>query len=297
VWKNIIFCLALLFSLSTAASATDTPDIRSLKWNKYNTKNFEILGIDNSQAVYLNANLENMKSWILVRWGLPDVQFNIPCRIICVPNKELYQAFFAKETQCYRVVRDKNGSIVEMAIWLNLDSSHWTTGDVPRALTEVCLQQAEAQTGKLGLWAHRGTALLNGDLGTIRSYLGALNQAFIQDTPIFWSKEILLMDESKLANNSAKAWYDAEATAFCLMLYKEFGPIKFRQFLLESQKDPEAALKSIYGFKDYEDFNSSFKRFMFALSSDIVGKGQQLTPNSYLTWPLISYDTKPNTLE
>lgn len=281
-----VFCLILalyLFPMAVKAEDPPKPD-PSLRWHKYNSKNFEVLGINETDAAYLSANLENIKSWILSRWGFPDIQFSVPCRIVCVSDKETFKSFFGREPQCYRIQRDKNGFISEMVIWLNLEGNRWNVGDVPRALTEICLQQSETKTGKLGFWAHRGMTVLNGDFKSIRSHIGMLNQAFVQDTPIYWSKEILLMDEAKLANNSAKSWYDAEAAVFCLMLYKEFGPIKFKQFLVESQKDPEAAIKSVYGFSSLDAFDSSFKHYVFNLSSDVVGKGQEITPNQYFTW-------------
>ena len=69
------------------------------------------------------------------------------------------------------------------------------------------------------------------------------------------------------------------------MLVKEYGGIrKFNTFI--QSPDIEVALKNIYGFNSYADCDVVLNRFISNLSSDIIGQGQRVPPDSYFTWPI-----------
>ena len=71
-------------------TAPTDPDLKNLVWNKWDTDNFTILSLDQSQGKYLHENIESMKTWILRRWGISEkLQFSAECKIMCVPTKEL----------------------------------------------------------------------------------------------------------------------------------------------------------------------------------------------------------------
>jgi hypothetical protein len=290
---NYIRCLLVALILFTSPLATaqapisppqiTDPEIKGLQWNRYETSNFEILSIDKNQGDYLVANIEQIKSWLYMRWGLQDINFTPKCRVVCVPSKALFIKLFGKSDSCYRI-DDK-----QAIIWLSLEDLRWKTSVVPKLLTEVCLQKLEKQTGqKFGIWVHSGMSVLNSDVPQIRQNIGNINLVYTKDLKVFWSKEILLMTQDILnkQDSAAKAWFEPECAAFCLMLIKEFGSLKFNQFLVASQINPESALQTVYGFKGFDDFDSSFKRYMYNISCDLTGQGQKVTPNSYITWPL-----------
>ena len=50
-------------------------DFQDLVWNRYTTENFTILSIENKQGKWLSYNIENIKSWCVKRWGLPNIKF------------------------------------------------------------------------------------------------------------------------------------------------------------------------------------------------------------------------------
>lgn len=283
---NYIRCLLAILLLASPLSGTQQPpppivdpEIKDLQWNRYETANFEILSIDKTQGDYLVTNIEQLKSWICLRWGFKDVNFNSKCRVVCIPTKALFVKLFGSQDSCYRV-DDK-----QAVVWLSLEDSHWKTSIVPKLLTEICLQNIERQTGrKFPLWVHSGTAMLDIDLPQIRQNLGNINYIYTKDLKVSWSKEIFTMTPDTLnkQNSVVKVWFDPECAALCLMLVKEFGLQKFNQFIASS--DPEIALQTVYGFKSYDDFNLNFKKYMYNLSCDIIGQGQKIPPNVYFTW-------------
>ena len=70
------------------------PEIKSLEWNRYVTKNFTILSIDNQKGKQLAETIDSLKSLSLTKWGFPDVKFTKECRVFCVPNYNLLKKLF-----------------------------------------------------------------------------------------------------------------------------------------------------------------------------------------------------------
>lgn len=284
----IVISLALTL-VGCTPKTTPTPTTASgVVWNRYadDKSSFEVLSLDDEKGRYLYDNIDSIKAWIMVRWALANDQFPAKCKVMVVPSKDVFKELFGKDAPQYRVSRDSANKIQELTVWVTTDDPHWHTGNLTRTLTEVSLQNYEAKQGKIGYWAHRGFAVLNGDIATIRQMLGNLAIVFQRDTKIYWSKEILNMTPDVLAKHPIESsiWFDNESAAFCLMLFKEYGAKKFNDFLSQSREGPEAALKNVYGFKSYADCDLAFKAYMKKISDDITGKGT-VPPNSALTWP------------
>jgi hypothetical protein len=297
--KKVLFSLLLLLLLAgfcihgpVPATTAYIPEdqLKNMQWNRYssNNSNFEVLSIDDQKGKYLYDNIDQIKSWAMVRWALANDNYGIKCKVICVPTQAMFKEFFGKDAPQWRVKKDGN-QITELTIWVASDDPHWNTTQLTKAITELSLDVYEAKHNqKIGLWARRGMSTLNGDLPAVRQKLGNLYLVFDKDIKVYWSKELLEMTPDVLAKHptDSAAWYDAQAACFCLMLYKEHGAKKFNQFLTQCQSNPEAALRDVYGYQSYAECDTVFKRYMYNLSCDITGRGQKVTPNSYLTWPL-----------
>ena len=61
--------------------AITDPVLKDLAWNRYATKSFVIMSIDDAQGKWMSDNLEVIKIWCLERWGFPDFQFTKECRV------------------------------------------------------------------------------------------------------------------------------------------------------------------------------------------------------------------------
>lgn len=244
----------------------------NLAWHRWQTTNFVVLSLNQEHGAFLVHNIERVKSWVLTRWGFPDIKFNNEFRVICVPNKDYLKKFFKIDYYHFEARTDQNGKKLNVA-WFSMDENPQDV--VARVVTEVALREFKEQYGvKLGVWAYRGMGLLNCPSPAIRS-----NFATLQATSMRGAKELFEMTEesfNKLTTEDRRK-FDTEAAAMCLLLRKEFGPQKFVQFLVGGAN--EMALGQTYGFQGYGHFDMSFKRYTFNLAADIM---RNVTPDSYL---------------
>jgi hypothetical protein len=257
---------------------TTDPEIEGLNWNRFATTNFSIIAVDSSQGRYLQSNIEKMKEWTLSRWGFPNIPFSAECRILCVPNKDLMQKLFQLDRSYAEVRRDKSGRITLSCLWLVLDGPPAEV--IPGALTMICLAEYEQATGaNFGFWAHRGIALLNGNLPRIRSNLAAISEPIQQDQRLHFSSAFRVTeDQHKKKPKEDQDLFDREAAMICLLLRKEFGQKNFLTFI-PTQAD-EQDLYKVFGFKSYGEFDATLKRYMLHLSFDIK---EGRTPDAYLS--------------
>jgi hypothetical protein len=74
----LLFYTGLIYSQEPAAPiiaesvVADDFELKNLQWNRYVTKNFTILSIDNEKGKILSESIEEIKTSSLVRWGFPD---------------------------------------------------------------------------------------------------------------------------------------------------------------------------------------------------------------------------------
>lgn len=259
------------------------PDLQALNWNRWTSQNFVVCSLNDQQAQFLHAHLEAVKEWSLKRWGLQNINFPAECILLCVDDREMFKKFFSLDASKVEIRRDASGKITRSVIFLLCDTT--PSEAVPVPVTEVCLSNYEQVNNvRLGWWAHRGISLLNGSLPSIRKSMADLHPLVVQDQPMFFSKALFTATQEQLIQMPDKQGvFDKNSVAACLMLRKEFGQDKFLEFL-KTASDPEAGLRGIYHFTDYTQFDQTFKRFMFDLSSDITGArpDRPPTPDSYL---------------
>jgi hypothetical protein len=256
------------------------PEIEGLNWNRFATPSFSIMAIDSGQGRYLQSNIEKMKEWTLSRWGLQNIPFSAECRVLCVPTRDMMQKLFRLDRSYAEVRRNESGRITLSCLWLVLDGPPAEV--IPSALTMICLAEHEQAKGvKFGFWAHRGIALLNGNLPRIRSNLAAMNEPIQQNHRLHFSAAFRVTeDQYKKKPIEDQCLFDREAAMICLLLRKEFGQDNFLAFLSTEGTEGEKSFYRIFGFSSYGEFDATLNRYMLHLSSDIR-EGQ--TPDAYLS--------------
>jgi hypothetical protein len=279
--------LATTTFIGTSEDTIQTSQIVSfqepkLQWNRYTNSNFEILSIDDSKGQYLNENIIPIKSWLITRWGFHNVGFTTKCRLVVTSTDKDFREFFSKDSPQCKVTNN------EIVIWLSAENPRWNTSVITKVMTEVVLQEIEnKQNVKLGFWVHRGMPVLNGDLPSVRQNFGNLSILSQKNIRAYGTKDIVTMTSDLLSKQPPEiaAWYDGQSAALMLMLIKEYGGVsKFNTFI--TSPDPEIALKNIYGINSYADCDVLLNRFISNLSTDIIGQGKRVPPNSYFTWPI-----------
>lgn len=260
--------LFLLFFISAPLFANDL-ETKDLKWHKFNTQNFVVLSIDESQGKKLANNIEKVKKQSLSRWGIPKGElFSAECRVFST-DKSLMKKLFQLDSSKVEIKRNQ-GKIEISVIWT-------TPEDIPISISEVCLAEYNQKyDNKISYCLLRGMCLLNGSVDSIKSKLN------YKSGYLYYSKNLFGMTFNKWEELSieSKQLFDKESIILCLFLRKEFGEVKLHQFFeAEKSLSSEESLKFVYGFSDYKKFDSSFMIYMKDLCSDILlGK----TPDSYL---------------
>jgi hypothetical protein len=256
------------------------PALKDLVWNRYTSKNFVIMSIDNAQGKWMSENIDNIKTWCIERWGFPDFQFTKECRIFCVPNKALFKKLFNLDDSKVEI-RRKGGTIEITAMWLVLDDKPARV--IPKQLTKICFAEFEQKHNVvLPFFAKNGMALLNGTIPDIRTDMVYLGGHVQKDQPIFVSEKMFSMTEEEYEKSSAenKRIFDCQSVALCLLLRKEFGEAKMQGFLrMSARNSPKDVLLAVYGFTSYSQFDQSYLRYMKDLSREVSGSR---TPDTYL---------------
>jgi hypothetical protein len=237
-----------------------------LVWNKWDTENFVVLSLDKSQGLKLKGLLEKTKDSVSKRWSLGIFKFPTPCKVMCVPSQELLSKLFNIDSPHVEIRRDANGNVSLCAIWMTFEDVDY----LPFLVSSVCV--ADGICPNKQSWAvQRGISCLNKPLDQIR--------VDISDLDSFNSKIFDMTKEKWLVLSSKdKQKFDSESLVACLLLRKEFGGVAFSKFVSESP-DKTSLVKSLYGFKDLDHFESVLERYAKNLSEDIR-KGR--TPDSYL---------------
>jgi hypothetical protein len=282
--------LFILLFLTTAIHAADftksVPELEGMDFKLWTTPNFVVVAEDESQGMYLRDNIENIKTWCLERWGLPDINF--PNRVyhpdvgpqpgvmvICMKNKKSMMEVWRREKP-YFETRKEDGKIIMNFVILVLDDN--PSASIPQALTGACLEELEQQANvKFGFWAKRGMGGLNVNYSQILSKFVRFKPLLDKDSPILFSQALLNLDEEDWRASSYQEMFDVQATLLCLLLRKEHGQKKFHLFI--KQKDMNQGLKQIYNFNGYDDFDRTYKRFIVYSCQDAASKKM---PKSYL---------------
>lgn len=260
----------------------DDPSIQGKQWNRWESENFVVCALNDTQTQYLHEHLELVKAWALTRWGLGDAPFTAECRLLCVDDAAMFEKLFGLKKSTAEIRRSADGKIKLSIIYLLTDNK--PSRVVPVPLTEVCISEFNQRWSEYwGWWAYRGMSILNGSIDQIKSNLINLNDDIKENRTVYFGKSLFEMTrEQYLALPADKQEaFDRSSVVLCLMVRKEFGQEKSLRLLKKTanRSDPELALQELYRFKNYADFDLTFKKYMADLCHDIaIGK----TPVSYL---------------
>ena len=239
-------------------------DFQDLAWNRYTTDNFTILSIENKQGKWLSYNIENIKSWCLKRWGLPNIEFEKECRIMVVPNKELLKKLFNISESRYEA-RMVDGKLEIIALWLSLDSEEDLVDTVPYFVTICSLLEIDQKFNiKSNLLLTKGMAELNRSLVKIKGNIKIASD--IEGKDIVNALGVDSTKYKKMSQDDLKN-FNSKSLIVSLMLRKEFGESRFLRFLF-SNKNTNDSLGVIYNF-DSESFDKSYTRYCKDLASEI----------------------------
>lgn len=261
------------FKVST--SATKPSDIEGLVWNKWETENFIILSIDPEQGWYLVQNVELIKSWLLSRWNLPDVNFSVKCKIVATPDAATLKKLFNFDQPYGEVKRDTQGRIASSSVWISFNSRPLDSL-LSSSLTLPVLYEVRGQTqAQFGFWVFRGMNIMNRPTPEIRDMLSRLDQ----QKKVFSVKDILGMNEAGwlALKPEERPIFDRESAALMLLLRKEMGEFNLLQFLFSPGN--EAAIRDKLGYANIAELDGALKRFMTFLAIDIRSNR---TPDDYL---------------
>lgn len=261
----------------TVAVETDDPELKDLKWHRWTTKNFTILSINEQQGEFLAKNIEQVKTWTMLRWGLPNEQLSVECRILAVPSKELMKKLFRIEETKFEVRQESNKTNL-YAAWLLLNDTPAKT--LPATITAINLRELSA-SGKIvdHVWAERGISVLNKTLSQVRGDLSLLAGSINTNGAKFSSQQLFTTSRPDWESMDArdKQVFDLQSAALLLLLRKEFGEAKLHQLLRTN--NIEQSLWNLYSFKGFTQFDSSYQRYVNDLSKEIAGNR---VPDNYL---------------
>lgn len=278
----LVTSLALAQQVTTLPAPEGTvsdPALKNLVWNRWETTNYVILSIDHKQGLWLYENIESMKEWSVVRWGLPNVNYpkrvNVTtvgaeagCMVICVPNKETMQKIWRRDSNYTEVKKSAKG-IDRNFMLLILDKSPAET--MPSRLTVAHMKELENKLETtFNLVIIRGVATLNESLPQIKARIAYVGQA--KNLPSV--KSLFSMTEKEWV--AQEYLYDSLAATVCLMLRREFGQDKFHALLTPVT---EKKFQEIYKFKGFDDFEVTWRRYINNLVQDVKNNK---TPDHYL---------------
>jgi hypothetical protein len=252
----VLFCFCT-YAQEMVATPEISEDLKGLVWNKWDTENFIILSIDKNQGLQIKNNIENAKTLLLTKWGLPDVDFEGECKIICVSNKALLKKIFRLDESKVEIRRDQQGNIKLCVIWFYLDE------EMPLDhLSSICLAQFEQKHDKLPYFCKKGMPLLSKSSDDIRQKL------LSEENLKFSIKEFFSIKEDKANSES----YKVKSALLCLLLRKEFGQDNFINFL-------HSKSLSSFGFEDDGKFEKTVNKYYENIYNDLK---ENKVPDNYL---------------
>jgi hypothetical protein len=244
-------------SLEKAKNLSEMEEYKNLVWNKLDTKNFIILSIDKNHGFYIKNNIESTKTWILERWGISDIDFSAPCKIICVSNKDLLLKLFKIDKIRHEVRKNEEGKILLNVIWLSSED----LDNIAYNLSHICFSELEQNKNKqLPPHIKVGMCFLNKKIDSIKSEIENLKDKIDY-------QNIIKQKEADVIN------HEKECGVLCLLLRKEFGQYNFLNYISDNN------LSKNFGTDDPKILHEILNKYLSNLLKDLQ---ENKVPNDYL---------------
>lgn len=255
----------VIFPYGKQVSDEDKSKTESLQWNRYVSRNFTVLSIDDRQGEWLYKNLENMKSWSLTRWGFPDFDPTKEYRIFCVPLKKDLKKFFNLDEQRSEYRKDV------AVIWLSLDEK--PSKSVSPYLTHILIKDfADKYSLKIDFWFMMAISELNSHPDYFKNNFSQIQNLIQAGKPLYGLNYLLNMNYDKYLKESPERQnlFCTQSSILLLMLRKEFGQQKLINYIkISKDNDFESCLKKIYNYDSIGDFEKKYMKYMFDLTKNI----------------------------
>lgn len=241
-------------------------NVDELQWNRYTTKsNFVVLSLDDNQGKWLSENLDGLRTSFLSKWGFDDFKSTVEVRIFCVPDQNLLKKLFSIDKP--RIEKREN----LIAMWLVLSDN--LSSDLSSYLQEAVLYDYELSLKKeLPFWFKRGAVVLSNNAEQVNQQLKNLKNSF-DEKKTFSADRVFKMEPEAFdkEGQDLKDMYDQQAAALCLMLRKEFGGLKLKNFLEScSSQGVEKSLNTVYHFNGVNHFGKQYQHYLKDICSQAV---------------------------
>jgi len=247
-----------LFFPKTVNFAFADEAYKNLQWNRYTTKNFTVISIDNKDGQWLFNNLDALKQKCINKWGITNIDFSAECRIMIVNDKDLFKKFFNLSEPRIEI-RKKDNKTDIIGVWLCLVDKDYE--DLEKVISEICFKDMLDKKERSKKFLEEGISLLSQPANKIKNLI---DEGLTFDFSFLNKNE---EDYKKMSENE-KRNFSANSLTLCLMLRKEFGERKFLK-LMFSKGDILSQIIEIYGYKNKEDFEKTFKRYCLDLKDSI----------------------------
>lgn len=232
----------------------DDKDLSGLVWNRYTTGNFTILSINNSTGKWLYNNIENIKSWSMNRWGLPNLDLKNECRIMVVSDNKLLNKLFNINQSRFEI-RDFGDSKIH-AIWVVVESQDDLLNNIPYFVS-ICsyYDLLESRSIEPNFCVINGISCLNTSVDNIRNTISRGLDKKLEEN--FYN---ISLEKYNFMTQEDRDLYNSNSILQSLMLRKEFGQNKMIHFLLNNKDLYWSKLESVYGFTK-EEYDNTLKRY------------------------------------
>lgn len=232
-------------------------DRQDLQWNRYTTKNFTVISIDNKEGVWLSKNLDLIKDSCLKKWGITGGDLSTECRIMVVDNKDLFKKFF-NITDPRVEFRKKDGKTEIIGVWLCIEKNNHE--DLEKIISQICFQDMLEKKNTSKKFIEIGIPLLNQKEEKIKKIIKNLTP----DISFIEKKD----EDYKKLKELEKTNFEENSAIFCLMLKKELGEKKFLELMFSKGKNLDQIIK-VYGYKDLAEIEMTFKRYCKDLKNSV----------------------------
>lgn len=241
-------------------------DLSKISWNRWTVDKFSIHSIDKNIGTYLYKNIKDIKKEVLVKWGLPNIEFNHEIRIFCCSSEENLQKLFNINKSSFEFKEDKK----IIFVWLILNESNLNS--FKSLMMSISLIELEFKYNySFPLWIHRGMPSLC-DINKTKEHL----QYMYDLNKTGRIKNLIILEQSEyddLEDNSKKL-FDISSSLLCLMIRKEFGQDNFQKCMLKNVK-----IYQQLGFKDLDSFSLKYRYYCHYLLDDYK---KNILPEEYL---------------